>query len=142
SAKGDTERAPDGKRVLNISAHTETDFWFNLNGNYEETKKSTEDHVISLLKKKLPGFADAEIHLSFSATPVSWNNWIYRKKGRVGGIPQSMTRSLLDWTPNQTPFEGLYLCGDTVYPGQGIPGVTLSGFNVYYRVKRKINDRA
>ena len=142
SAKGDTERAPDGKRVLNISAHTETDFWFNLNGNYEETKKSTEDHVINLLKKKLPGFADAEIHLSFSATPVSWNNWIYRKKGRVGGIPQSMTRSLLDWTPNQTPFEGLYLCGDTVYPGQGIPGVTLSGFNVYYRVKRKINDRA
>jgi C-3',4' desaturase CrtD len=142
SEKGDTVRAQEGRRVLNVSAHTETDFWFELNGKYDDVKNNTEESVLKLLKEKLPGFAEAEIYLSFSATPVSWNNWVYRKKGRVGGIPQSMTRSLLDWTPNQTPFNGLYLCGDTVYPGQGIPGVTLSGFNVYYRVKRKINERA
>lgn len=141
SRKGDTGRSPDGKRILNISAHAETDFWFSLNGNYDDIKKKTEESVISLLRSKLPGFDNARIHLAFSATPVSWSSWVFRKKGRVGGIPQSMSRSLLDWTPNQTPFAGLYLCGDTVYPGQGIPGVTLSGFNVYYRVKRKHNER-
>jgi len=30
----------------------------------------------------------------------------------------------------------LYLVGDTTYPGQGIPGVTLSGINVYYRIAK------
>ncbi len=76
----------------------------------------------------------------FSSSPVTWQNWVYRKKGRVGGIPQSMLRSLLDWTPAQTPFNGLFLCGDTVFPGQGIPGVTLSGINVYLRVKKTFNN--
>jgi|AntRauTorckE6833_2_1112554.scaffolds.fasta_scaffold95481_2 phytoene dehydrogenase-like protein len=41
--------------------------------------------------------------------------------------------------PNQTPFAGIYLCGDTVFPGQGIPGVTLSGINVYLRVLKYLN---
>jgi len=130
----DEERSKKGTRVLNISSHTETDFWFSLNGKYDAEKERVEQQVIAVLKEQLPQFDKAEIKLSFSATPVSWENWVYRKKGRVGGIPQSMGRSLLDWTPNQTPFKGLYLCGDTVFPGQGIPGVTLSGFHVYYRV--------
>ncbi|PWN06676.1 phytoene desaturase family protein [Rhodohalobacter mucosus] len=142
SRKGDTDRSEEGKRVLNISAHAGTDFWFGLNGNYDRLKQKTEESILGLMREKLPGFTNAKIHMAFSATPVSWSNWVYRKKGRVGGIPQSMSRSLLDWTPNETPFGGLYLCGDTVYPGQGIPGVTLSGFNVYYRVKRKHNNRA
>jgi C-3',4' desaturase CrtD len=142
SARGDHQRAPEGNRVLNISAHAYPEFWFGLNGDYEAVKQQAEAKIIELLKDRLPGFVNAEIKLAFSATPVSWSNWVYRKKGRVGGIPQSMSRSLLDWTPNQTPFEGLYLCGDTVYPGQGIPGVTLSGFNVYYRVKKNHKNKA
>lgn len=63
-------------------------------------------------------------------------SWVYRFKGRVGGIPQSMQRSLLNWPKSITPFKGFYLCGDTVYPGQGIPGVTLGGINVYYRLEK------
>ncbi len=142
SAPGDHQRAPEGSRVLNISAHAYPDFWFGLNGDYEAVKKRTEEKILKILKERLPGFGNSEIKLAFSATPVSWSNWVYRKKGRVGGIPQSMARSLLDWTPNQTPFQGLYLCGDTVYPGQGIPGVTLSGFNVYYRFKKNYKNKA
>jgi phytoene dehydrogenase-like protein len=30
------------------------------------------------------------------------------------------------------------MCGDTVFPGQGIPGVTLSAINVYYRVQKQL----
>lgn len=135
SHKGDGIRAKKGHRVLNVSCHTETDIWFSMNGNYERRKEEVENHIVGHLKKTLPGFGKAEIINVFSGTPVTWQNWVYRKRGRVGGIPQSMARSLLDWTPASPPFEGLYLCGDTVFPGQGIPGVTLSGINVYYRVK-------
>ena len=141
SRKGDNKRAKEGERVLNVSTHTEPDFWFNLNGEYEEIKSLVEDKILQVLKSKLSGFGDAKIKLHFGATPVSWSNWIFRKKGRVGGIPQSADRSLLDWTPNKTPFDGIYLCGDTVFPGQGIPGVTLSGIYVYYRVLKYLQKK-
>jgi len=135
SKKGDEERAPKGERTLNISCHASPETWFDMTEDeYQRNKKMVHDFILSTLKEKLPGFANAEIKLADTATPVSWENWVYRKKGRVGGIPQSMARSLLNWTQNQTPFKGFYLVGDTTYPGQGIPGVTLSGINVYYRV--------
>jgi phytoene dehydrogenase-like protein len=89
---------------------------------------------VAQIKQRLPGAQQAEWKQIDAATPRTWEKWVYRKKGRVGGIPQSMKRALWDWTPSVSPEKGLYLVGDTTYPGQGIPGVTLSGINVYYRV--------
>jgi len=136
----DPVRSTDGNRTLNVSTHTGPEWWFQLNGNYESIKQRVHEQILTIMVNKLPGFTMEDIKLSFSSTPVTWNNWVYRKKGRVGGIPQQMDRSLLDWTPNETPFEGLYLVGDTVFPGQGIPGVTLSGINVYYRIKKHLKQ--
>ncbi len=130
----DTERAPVGERTLNISCHASPEQWFEMNGTYDQNKDEAKAFIIETLKQKLPGFKQAEIKLADLATPVTWQNWVYRKKGRVGGIPQSMARSLLKWTTSETPFSGLYLVGDTTYPGQGIPGVTLGGINVYSRI--------
>ncbi|MFU8860100.1 MAG: phytoene desaturase family protein [Cyclonatronaceae bacterium] len=136
SKRGDHARAREGTRVLNISCHTGAEKWFQLGDTYEQIREEAEREILALLRDKLPGFAGSEVLLTFSGTPVTWQNWVYRHKGRVGGLPQSMDRSLLDWTPARTPFPGLYLCGDTVYPGQGIPGVTLGGINVYYMIKQ------
>jgi phytoene dehydrogenase-like protein len=134
SARGDLKRAPAGYRTLNISCHTVTDPWFQMGEErYDEIKEAVEQEILQLLRNKLPGFEESGVVEHFGATQITWENWVYRYQGRVGGIPQSMSRSLLDWAPTQTPFPGLYLCGDTVYPGQGIPGVTLGGINVYYR---------
>lgn len=130
----DEIRSKNGKRVLNVSCHTETDTWFSMNGNYEQRKQEVENQIVEHLKKALPGFRESELINVFSGTPITWQNWVHRKRGRVGGIPQSIGRSILDWTPASPPFEGFYLCGDTVFPGQGIPGVTLSGINVYHRI--------
>lgn len=136
SKPGDSVRAKEGMRTLNISTHASPEFWYSMNGTYDAAKQQVQDFVVKVLREKLSGFADAQIEVIHTATPVTWENWVYRKKGRVGGIPQSMARSLLKWTPHETPFKGLYLCGDTTYPGQGIPGVTLSGINVYSRIKK------
>jgi len=132
----DPVRSPDGIRTMNVSTHADTDFWFNLNGRYDDVKNQIQEQIVSIMVKSIPAFSRDGVVELFSSTPVTWSNWVYRKKGRVGGIPQQMDRSLLDWTPNVTPFEGLYLVGDTVFPGQGIPGVTLSGINVYYRITK------
>jgi len=140
SRRGDTLRAPDGLRTLNVSCHSETEHWFGMNGKYDENKTHVQDFIIKHLTKTLPGFSEDFVKVAFSATPVTWQNWVYRKEGRVGGIPQSMSRSVVDWTPAETPFEGFFLTGDTVYPGQGIPGVTLGGINVYYRIKNFLKN--
>lgn len=136
SARGDTERAPEGQRALNISCHTPAKKWFDMNGDYETNKEAVQEFILQFLKDNLPGFEESGVEMAFPATPVTWENWVYRKDGRVGGIPQSMDRSLVDWPLTEPPFAGLYQCGDTSYPGQGIPGVTLGGINVYYRIRK------
>jgi C-3',4' desaturase CrtD len=138
SERNDTERAPEGTRVINVSTHTDPDFWFQLGEDYDLVRQEVEEAIVTLMIQHLPGFTREHILDQFTATPITWENWIYRKKGRVGGLPQSMQRNLLDW-PAEKPNSGIWMCGDTVYPGQGIPGVTLSGINVYYRIKRHLS---
>lgn len=139
SKRGDTKRAEAGERALNVSCHTDPDYWFNLNGDYESARESVQSAILDQMCRYLPGFAESELIVTFPATPVTWEKWIHRSKGRVGGLPQSMHRSILDWPDTQTHVPGLWMCGDTVYPGQGIPGVTLSGINVYYRIKQYLS---
>lgn len=136
SPRGDLTRAPEGRRVLAVSTHTPTAPWFEDPTRYEDRKSEVADAILQSLTSSLPGFADATLLQSQSATPVSWEQWVYRKYGRVGGLPQSMGRMLWDWPPMTGILPGLYHCGDTTYPGQGIPGVALSGIHVYLRVKR------
>jgi C-3',4' desaturase CrtD len=139
SKRGDTSRAPEGERAMNVSCHAEPDYWFNLNGDYESARETVQDAILEQMRRHLPGFAESELIVSFPATPVTWEKWIHRSKGRVGGLPQSMERTILDWPDAGTHVPGLWMCGDTVYPGQGIPGVTLSGINVYYRIKQHLS---
>jgi phytoene dehydrogenase-like protein len=58
----------------------------------------------------------------------------------VGGIPNTMSKKVWELVGAQTPFKGLYLVGDTVYPGQGIAGVCLSGQNAVHRIKESVSS--
>ena len=137
SMRGDTQRAPEGQRVLNVSTHCSPEKWLGLDqDSYEKMKMKVQEYLFEQVQQRLPGAERAECLQLDAATPRTWEKWVYRKDGRVGGIPQSMKRAVWDWTSPVTPFKGLYLVGDTTYPGQGIPGVTLSGINVYYRIEK------
>lgn len=122
----DSVRSHHGKRTMNVSTHVLPDIWFELNGRNDRAKKQVQEQIIDILVESIPGFLKSDIEVAFSSTPVTSNKWVYRKKRRIGGIPQQMDRSLLNWLPNKTPFNRLYLVGDRVLPRQGIPGVTLA----------------
>lgn len=62
-----------------------------------------------------------------ASTPKSWAKWTGRKWGFVGGYPQYMSVKPWQMLDARLDHHKAYLVGDTVYPGQGIPGVTLSG---------------
>jgi phytoene dehydrogenase-like protein len=67
-------------------------------------------------------------------TPVTWENYTQRLDGFVGGIPHDVARPLFMLPPNQTPFEGLYMIGDSAFPGQGMPAVMLGAWNTVARI--------
>jgi phytoene dehydrogenase-like protein len=82
--------------------------------------------IIEVLIAK--GFFNREdIVYQHSSTPKSWAKWTGRKWGFVGGYPQYL--NIKPWQMLDARLDGhkAYLVGDTAYPGQGIPGVTLSG---------------
>ncbi|MCP4442208.1 MAG: NAD(P)-binding protein [Aureispira sp.] len=64
-----------------------------------------------------------------------WERWTKREWGFVGGYPQYM--KIKPWEMIGARLDGhkAYICGDTTYPGQGIPGVCLSGINAYHKMK-------
>jgi len=139
SKSGDINRVKKGFRVANISLHSAVDQWYTkTKEEYEGLKTKWIESVLEVLCDSSLNINEDTIASFHAATPITWEHWVGRSKGKVGGLPQSMNRSVLDW-PDLNPIDGVYLVGDTTYPGQGIPGVTLSGINVYYRIKNKFS---
>ena len=64
------------------------------------------------------------------ATPLSFEKWTKRPKGIVGGLGQNPEIFGLFGLPSRTPFQGLWLCGDSIYPGEGTAGVSQSALMV------------
>jgi phytoene dehydrogenase-like protein len=139
SKSGDLARVKEGYRTANVSMHTEVEQWYTESKEeYELLKEKWTNAVLTIMASSNLNISHEVIDTYHAATPITWEKWVGRSKGKVGGLPQSMKRSVLDW-PDLNPVDGVYLVGDTTYPGQGIPGVTLSGINVYYRIKNKFS---
>lgn len=121
SHSSDTQRAPEGTVVASVSTHVP-----NPEANQILDKALLESEVIETLIKH--GFFTSEdILYSFSSNPKAWEEWLYRKYGFVGGYPQF--KAIKPWQMKDARLDGkgAYICGDSTYPGQGIPGATLSG---------------
>ncbi|MBC8042455.1 MAG: FAD-dependent oxidoreductase [Rhizobacter sp.] len=138
SAADDRQRQPEGIRLFSVSMHTVAEPWLEPDGqageSYATKKAEVEQFIFAHLERHLAGFSQADIVFKTSATPKSWQEWTFRKNGRVGGLPNTMEKNVFDLIAPVTPFKGLYLVGDTVYPGQGIAGVCLSGQNAVHRI--------
>lgn len=128
SAPGDILRAPEGYRVGSVSTHAPT------NGFSHIDKQVWAEQSISLLEKR--GLLNpAHLIYSHVSEPSDWASWTGRAFGFVGGYPQF--RHIKPWQMmGVNPLKNMYLCGDSVYPGQGIPGVALSGRNAALRILR------
>lgn len=137
SMPDDYERHPKGMRAVAISTHATVERWIEPNPNYDAEKTLVADFILNELEKRLDGFKKEHVVVKHVSTPKSWQDWTRRRFGRVGGIPNVMTRKIWELVGAETPFKGLYLVGDTVYPGQGVAGVCLSGLNAVYRIKRR-----
>jgi phytoene dehydrogenase-like protein len=123
SPADDTGRAPAGLRAVTVSTHTRPVPWFearnNGRGAYLELKERYTRKVLDLLSEHLPESAEA-IRTMTAATPVTWERYTGRFHGYVGGYPQT---SLFDVRGPATAYSNLLLVGDSIFPGQSLPGV-------------------
>jgi phytoene dehydrogenase-like protein len=92
---------------------------------YEARKQAYTDRVLAAAEIALPGLRDAA-DLVLPGTPVTFQRFTRRAWGWVGGFPQ--TSLFQAWGPRLAP--GLWMVGDSIFPGQSVPAVALGGLRV------------
>lgn len=131
SHPNDTARVPEaGHYVANISTHVH-----HPEANFTFDKAAVEAAIFETLEAH--GFlTKADIVYYHAYLPSSWENWLGRKYGAVGGYPQYFNIKPWQMIEARLDGKGAYICGDTTYPGQGIPGATLSGLIAFRKLMR------
>lgn len=126
----DTTRCDDkDTMVASVSTH-----WPDPDKNIDFDKSKLEQHVIDeLVKHKF--FSKEDIVYTHSSTPEAWEKWTGREYGFVGGYPQFMNIKPWQMADARLDKYKAYQVGDSVYPGQGIPGVALSGIIAFEKLK-------
>lgn len=117
----DTSRCPADCMVASVSTHV-----MNPEKNTIVNKTEIENEIINALIEN-NFFSKDDVLYYHSATPETWQRWTFRKWGFVGGYPQYMKVKPWQMLEHRLDNYKAYIVGDSVYPGQGIPGVTLSG---------------
>jgi len=129
SEEGDG-RAPLGEITLVASVFTKTQEWFDLAKEQYILKKDQYLKKISqALEEKFNISTDDWLHRELS-TPRAFERWTNRPRGIVGGLGQNPEVFGLFGLSSRTPFKGLWLCGDSIYPGEGTAGVSQSALMV------------
>jgi phytoene dehydrogenase-like protein len=101
---------------------------------YEEKKEFTQNFIINELLKNFHNIKNEDIEISFSATSKTFYRYINRTN--CGGKPIT-AKTIFQLPSCNTPFNGLYNVGDTVFAGQGWPGVAI-GVDVLNKELNKI----
>jgi phytoene dehydrogenase-like protein len=79
----------------------------------------------------------AHIRYQQAGTPISFWRYTRRHMGMVGGLPQRRWNSgVLSLGPRAAGVRGLWLVGDSTFPGQSTAAVTQSGIRIYNAIRR------
>jgi len=123
-------RAPKGEITLIASIFTKTKDWFDLDKqNYLKRKKDFIKKISLELESQFDILPENWLHREL-ATPLGFEKWTNRPNGIVGGLGQNPDIFGLFGLSSRTPFKGLWLCGDSIYPGEGTAGVSQSALMV------------
>ncbi|MCT7554697.1 phytoene desaturase family protein [Aliarcobacter butzleri] len=122
SHKDDEELSKNGYSVT-ISCHTKALFWNELSKEeYEKNKEFTKNFILDELLKNIPDIKKEDIKIEFCATSKTFKRYINRFN--CGATPLNL-KNIFKIPSSLTPFKNLYNIGDSVFAGQGWPGVAL-----------------
>jgi C-3',4' desaturase CrtD len=125
-------RAPVGRRAVTVSTFTEAEEWFTFH--QDETEHEARDQMMlerwwERIHRLMPELGSG-VEVIETATPRSFYDFTRRRLGMVGGLGQSLDLFGMNSFSHRTEIPKLYMVGDTVFPGQGVAGVTQSALIV------------
>ena len=131
----DSGYGPPDARVATMSTHTRPAEWQGLSGPaYQDKKTEFRDRLLAALGKAFPGAAEAGlVHAEF-ASPRSFQRYTRRTAGAVGGPPVARSTSNFLAVGSDVFGPGLWVVGDSVFPGQGTMAVVISAIRVVERI--------
>ena len=134
SPPNDPGYAPADCRTATMSTHVNPDEWKSLSPTEYQVKKADyAARMSAALERAFPGVQAAIRHIEF-ASPRSFARYTRRTIGRVGGPPVSRrTANLMAVDPGSLG-KGLWLVGDSVFPGQGTMAVVMCAMRVLERL--------
>ncbi len=139
SSDGDG-RAPLGQATCIGSVFTDVDFWSSFDSiEYKKNKDLVLLEILEAFHKSLGIDSKEWLHKEL-ATPKSFARWTGRPLGIVGGLGQKPNTFGPFGLASRTPMKGLWLCGDSIYPGEGTAGVSQSALMVCKQVLSE-NDK-
>jgi C-3',4' desaturase CrtD len=125
SQEGDG-RAPGGEATVIASVFTPARPWFALEERAYKARKQAAMAGIQAGLETLLGVDKSHWRHAELATPRGWQGWTGRPWGYVGGLGQHPSRFGPFGLASRTPLPGLWLCGDSLHPGEGTAGVSTS----------------
>lgn len=135
----DGSRAPAGQRTMTLSTHTRPEPWWELRNKpggqatYDARVEAYSERLLLGAEQILPGIR-RHIRLQLPGTPVTFQTFTRRHLGYVGGFPQ---QSILTANSPRLPVKGLWMVGDSIFPGQSTAGVTLGALRVADTILRE-----
>jgi prolycopene isomerase len=119
-------RAPEGKRAVTVWTQTNTEEWFTFHNDQQEIEEQDQQALETWwarIHKSMPELGDG-IEVIETETPQSYYQRTRRRLGMVGGVAQTFGAVSFNPFGTRTPVPGLYMVGDTLFPGQGVAAVT------------------
>lgn len=134
SPPGDPGYGPPDVRVVTLSTHVRPADWDGLSADaHAARKRDYRERLLDALEQAIPGARSHVLHAEFG-TPRSFRRYTRRTKGAVGGPPVSRSNSNFRAVGADALGPGLWLVGDSVFPGQGTMAVVLSARRVLERI--------
>jgi C-3',4' desaturase CrtD len=116
SSPGDLQSAPAGHRAVMISTHTDLEGW--EGPDYEQRKKEIGERLVRCAQRVYPRLGERAVVYQVG-TPHSYERFTSRPRGAVGGVRQTLRNTNQRAVPHDIGVEGLWLAGDTTWPGLG-----------------------
>lgn len=119
-------RGPDGKRAVTIQTFTDVEHWFTFQEDEEQHERQDESFLEACwrrLHESMPELG-SDLEIIETATPLTFYDLTRRKLGMVGGIGHSVNFLSSNSPGYLTSLPNLFMVGDTIFPGAGVPAVT------------------